>query len=171
MKTTKLLCLIMSCTLMMACNKKSDEPQSPTNDTISAAVLQSYFPYKYLDNISYRSDGWSVIKYTVTSSQLGYEENKMFLNTTMTGSVSGSASSNNIIIQLNAEVINGTLLKIDFQNTVANIYKSSGTYTYDASQIEEIPTTITLSNGSIIEKNKGLTLYVDSDLEKWYLFR
>ena len=55
MKATKLLLIVLSCMLVIGCkkNKSDDEPTPPTpqTDTISAQVLQSYYPYKNMEQI------------------------------------------------------------------------------------------------------------------------
>ena len=70
-----------------------------------------------------------------------------------------------------AEVTNGTLLKINFQQITGGAFEINGSYTYDATKGKEIPETITLSNGAIIKKDVGLYYYKDTDFLEWTFYR
>lgn len=174
MKATKLLLILLSCMLVVGCKKNNteDEPTPPTpqTDTISAEQLKSYFPYKNMDKIVFRSTyaAGGDVTYTVISSKLSYEKNNMQLITTMSGT---DYDKTNYFISLKGVVTDGTLLQIDFQQITANAFEIKGNYTYDATKEKELPETITLSNGAIIKKNTGLYYYKDTDLLEWTFYR
>lgn len=172
MKATKLLLIALSCMLIIGCkrNNTEDEPTPPASqtDTISAAELQSYFPYKNMDKIVFESHGTADVTYTVIDAKTTYENKKLLLTTTMNGS---DGRSGIYFVSLKAEVTNGTLLKINFQQITGGAFEINGSYTYDATKEKEIPETITLSNSAIIKKNIGLYYYKDTDLLEWTFYR
>ena len=171
MKATKLLLIILSCMLVIGCKRNnSDEPTPPSQqtDTISIELLKSYFPYKNMDKIVFESHGTADVTYTVIDAKTTYENKKLLLTTTMNGS---DGRSGIYFVSLKAEMTNGTLLKISFQQITGSAFEINGSYTYDATKEKEIPETITLSNGAIIKKNIGLYYYKDTDLLEWTFYR
>lgn len=172
MKATKLLLLVLSCMLVIGCkkNKSEDEPAQPAQqtDTISAQVVQSYFPYKNMDKIVFECYGNPDVTYTVVDAKTTYANKKLQLTTTMNGS---DVKSGTYFVSLKAEVTNGTLLNINFQQITGGAFEINGSYTYDATKGKEIPETITLSNGAIIKKNVGLYYYKDTDFLEWTFYR
>lgn len=173
MKATKLLLLVLSCMLVIGCkkNKSEDEPTQPTQqtDTISTQMLQSYFPYKNLDKIVFESRGTSDVTYTVIDAKTTYGNKKLQLTTTMNGS--DGRNNGTYFVSLKAEVTNGTLLKINFQQITGGAFEINGSYTYDATKEQELPETITLSNGAIIKKNIGLYYYKDTGFLEWTFYK
>ena len=173
MKATKLLLIVLSCMLVIGCkkNKSDDEPTppAPQTDTISTELLKSYFPYKNMDKIVFESRGSADVIYTVITAKTIYENKKLQLTTTMNGV--DDIRSGTYFVSLKAEVTNGTLLKINFQQITGGAFEINGSYTYDATKGKEIPETITLSNGAIIKKNVGLYYYKDTDFLEWTFYR
>ena len=172
MKATKLLLIVLSCMLVIGCkkNKSDDEPTPPAQqtDTISAQVVQSYFPYKNMDKIVFESRGTADVTYTVVDAKTTYGNKKLQFTTTMNGS---DGRGGTYFVSLKAEVTNGTLLNINFQQITGGAFEINGSYTYDATKEKEIPETITLSNGAIIKKNVGLYYYKDTDFLEWTFYR
>ena len=172
MKAAKLLLIVLSCMLVIGCkkNKSDDEltPPAPQTDTISTELLKSYFPYKNMDKIVFECHGNPDVTYTVVDAKTTYANKKLQLTTTMNGS---DVKSGTYFVSLKAEVTNGTLLKINFQQITGGAFEINGSYTYDATKEKEIPETITLSNGAIIKKNVGLYYYKDTDFLEWTFYR
>ena len=176
MKATKLLLIALSCMLVIGCkkNKTEDEPTSPAQqtDTISAAELQSYFPYKNMEQIEFVSvTRW--VTYSVINSKLSYNDKQMSLSTTMSGKELGDTTPS-YHLSLSAEVTNGTALRIDFRYR-EGIDETQAIYTHDITKDGKLPDTIEFSGEDIkvtIKKDKGLTEYYHISMnDQWQFLR
>ena len=177
MKATKLLLIVLSCMLVIGCkkNKSDDEPTPPTpqTDTISAQVLQSYYPYKNMEQIKFASTfDYEIVSYSVINSKLSYKDKQMSLSTTMSGKGLGD-STPLYHLSLSADVTNGTVLKIDFRY-LEGISEMKASYTHDITKDGKLPETIEFSSEKIkvtLKKDKGLTEYLDiTRNNKWWLY-
>ena len=175
MKATKLLLIVLSCMLVIGCkkNKTEDEltPPASQTDTISAADLQSYFPYKNMEQIEFFSSS-KLVTYTVINSKLSYEDKKMLLSTTMSGTALGE-SAPNFYLSLSAEVTNGTVFAIDFRY-LEGIEEMKANYTHDIAKKGELPEVIEFSGEDIkvtIKKDKGLSEYYHISMNERWQFR
>ena len=133
--------------LVIGCkkNKSDDEltPPAPQTDTISTELLKSYFPYKNMDKIVFECHGNPDVTYTVVDAKTTYANKKLQLTTTMNGS---DVKSGTYFVSLKAEVTNGTLLKINFQQITGGAFEINGSYTYDATKEKEIPENVGFTN-------------------------
>lgn len=178
MKATQLLLLVLSCMLIVGCknNETEDEPTPPVTqtDTISATELQSYFPYKNMDKLDFVAGGGDLVLYIVTKSQLSYENKRMLLSTVLDGTQFGD-SSHKYNLSLNAEVTNGTVLKVDFLYKEPYAGELKASYTHDITKDGDIPEEITFSSEDVkvtIKKDKGLTCFYEMLSHwKWVLIR
>ena len=175
MKASKLLLIVLSCMLVIGCknNQTEDEPTPPAQqtDTISAAELQSYFPYKNMDKVDFAA-GANYVQYIVTKSLLSYEDKKMLLSTTMSGT-SSIDSSHKYYLSLNAEVTNGTVLKVDFLYVEAYAGELKATYTHDITKDGDLPEEITFTSKDVkvtIKKDTGLTKFFEMDRHWEWIF-
>ena len=179
----KLLLLLAGCVVMFGC-KSADEPQTSTGEPqnekmITEQVLKSYFPYKNGDRIVYFNDLIGDMNYTVVESAFRNESDKMILSVNMFGyDVMGNQLC---ILSLVGEVTEKHLLKIEYtqglnnspsENSVQQLNNvpssTSGSFVFKKKKKGNLPATITLSDGSIIKQNEGLTYFIDFDTEKWY---
>lgn len=179
MKARSFLFIIMSCLLVVGCTKKSEDeptptPSEPSYTKITEDMLKSYFPYAVDDQIVFRNEILSVEDniYTVKECTFTNKAGKMNLAISMNGKQILN-EKDQFIMEWNAEVTDNKILKIDFVQylIVQPSNKTIGTYTYDASKDGELPAKITLSNGAIIQQDKGLTYYEDYDSGKWYFLK
>ena len=173
---TKLFIFLLGCFALISCNKQSkNEPASPSESggsaaTISESTLKSYFPYEKGDRIKYL--GYFVnMTYTVSDAVYTTYENNKKIKISMKGSdLTGDYETD---MQLVGTVTDNTKLQIDFHINVsaAPAYEAKGTYSFDASKGDKLPESITLSNGSIIKQNEGLTYFKDYEGEEWNFSR
>ena len=176
MKATKLLVIALSCMLVIGCKKNNteDEPASPTPQypVITMDSLKSYFPYKTGDRIIFTNGGLH-ITYTVNEATFVSKNDKMNVNITMDGTVSTYRTP--FYMQLTAEVTNQHVLKSTFYVAMPSsdqyIYPKEDTYEYDTAKSGKLPDKFNYSNGTIVEKEYGLSYYVDGFGDKWHLDR
>ena len=78
------------------------------------------------------------------------------------------------VIEMKTIVTDSKILKTEFTNyriySSSKVWETTGSYTYDASKNDSLPEKIVLSNGAIIQKDKGLVYYEDHDSYKWYFW-
>ncbi len=176
MKAKSFLFIIMSCLLVVGCTKKSEDeptPPEPSFTKITEDQVKSYFPYAVDDQIVFRGEGWSDHTYTVKESSFTNKAGKMNLAVSMTGRDTFISSKDTYTIELKVEVTDNKILKIDFLQylNIQPSSKTTGTYTYDASKNDSLPEKIVLTNGAIVQKDKGLVYYEDYDSYKLYFLR
>ena len=172
---TKLFLFLLICFVFAGCDKKNE----PTQISISEDLLKSYFPYQNGDRLTFFNDLMGNVNYTVLESSFRKEEGKMIVTVNMTGA--NYKGEQLYFILLDAVVENEHVLTINYRQSLqessqtnsllsANAVSNStnGSFTYDAETGSELPKTITLSDGSIIKQNEGLTYFIDYDSEKWY---
>jgi hypothetical protein len=176
MKAKTLLLIALSSLLIVGC-KKSEENNEPTSPEpsftkITEEQLKSYFPYAVDDKIIFSNEGFSNLTYTVKDCLFNNKAGKMKLAVSMNGRADFS-DHDATTIELNAEVTDNKILKIDFLEYLINqpSAKTTGTFTYDASKNDSLPEQIVLSNGAIIKQDKGLVYYEDCYSYKWSFWR
>lgn len=172
MKTKTFLFIVLSSLLAVACSKDSETP--PSFNKITEEQLKSYFPYAKGDQMEFEPENapWNFITYTVKEFAFANKEGKMTVTVSMAGREPAS-KTDDFSIELNAEVTDNKILKIDFAERIITIPSSlvTGTYTYDAGKEDGLPEEITLSNGAIVKKDKGLVYYEDYDSNKIYFLK
>ena len=176
MKAKNVFYLLLSCLLIVGCKNKSEEnneptPPEPSFTKITEDQVKSYFPYAVDDKIIFYNDRILDAIYTVKDFTLTNKSDKLNILVTMTGN--DFMGTETYAMELKAELISNKILKMDFSERIITIPTSNvtGTYTYDASKGEELPTEIILSNGAIIKKDKGLVYYEDYDSNPWNFLR
>lgn len=179
MKARTFLFIVLSCLLVVGCTKKSEDeptptPSEPTFTKITEEQLMSYFPYTTGRRLAFETESYATIYYTVKEAKLTNNSNKMELYVSMKGEGDGSTGVAYQVIDMKTTVTDSKILKTEFANYL--IYSSdkkwetTGSYTYDASKNDSLPEKIVLSNGAIIQKDKGLIYYEDYDSYKWYFW-
>ena len=176
MKAKTLFLILLSSMLIVGCKNKSEEnneptPPEPSFTKITEDQVKSYFPYAVDDKIIFYNDRILDANYTVKDFTLTNKSDKLNILVTMTGT--DFMGTETYAMELKAELISNKILKMDFSERIITIPTSNvtGTYTYDASKGEELPTEIILSNGAIIKKDKGLVYYEDYDSNPWNFLR
>ena len=177
MKTKTFLLIALSCLLVVGCKKSEEKndptPPEPTFTKITEDQLKSYFPYAVDDKIIFRSNlTRNDHTYTVQECSFTNKAGKMNLAVSMKGR-EPFADHDQLTIELKAEVTDNKILKIDFLQylIVQPASRTTGSYTYDASKNDSLPATITLSDGTVIKQDKGLSSYIDYDSEEWAFLR
>ena len=172
MKATKLLLLVLSCMLVIGCKKNNsdDEPTPPTPQypIITMDSLKSYFPYEAIDRqIFNESNGYVGFTYIVKEATFASKDNKIIANVLMEGSI--DEWNVNFKVQLTAEVTDQHLLKSTFSVAV-NGQPKAGSFEYDTAKNGVLPDKLNYSCGAIVEKDKGLTHYIDAYEQEWDLY-
>lgn len=175
MKASKLLLIVLSCMLVIGCkkNKTEDEPTPPTPQypVITMDSLKAYFPYQTVDRLIFEeSGGFLGLTYTVKEATFTSKDNKMIASIFMDGIMETSSSDLHSDVQMTAEVTDKHLLKATVVVTYNGNYSVEGTYEYDTAKSGKLPDKLNFSNGAIVEKDKGLTHYVDAFGKEWDLF-
>ncbi len=174
MKATKLLLIVLSCMLVIGCKRNNaDEPTPPTPQypVITMYSLKAYFPYETIDRQIFReSDGFMGLTYTVNEATFTSKDNKMIASIFMDGNMQTSTSDLHSDIHMTVEVTDKHLLKATVVITYNGNYSVEGTYEYDTAKSGKLPDKLNFSNGAIVEKDKGLTHYVDAFGTEWDLF-
>ena len=167
MKTLKVCFFVLCGALLLACGG----PEEPTQK-ITEEQFKSYFPYSNGDRMVFFNDLIGDVTYTVLESSSINSANKMNIKVTMVGT--NYLGEQLYFILLNGEVADNKIIKIEFSQGLEDSMNTNGTipangsYVFDVSAGETLPSVITLSDGSIIEQDKGITYFVDFDSEKWY---
>jgi hypothetical protein len=141
------------------------------SQTITEAQLKSYFPYSNGDRIVFFNDLMGDVTYTVLESTLRDSSHIMNVNVTMVGA--NYMGEQLYYLVMNAKVTDNKIIKIDFfqgleSSPNANELSDGESFVYDVSADGELPSIITLSKGSVIQRDKGITSFIDFDSEKWY---
>ena len=180
MKAKTLFLILLSSLLVVGCKNKSEEnneptPPEPTFTKITEDQVKSYFPYTTGRRLAFETESYATIYYTVKEAKLTNNSNKMELYVSMKGEESGSTGVAYDIIDMKTTVTDSKILKIEFTNysvySSSKIWETTGSYTYDASKNDSLPEKIVLSNGAIIQKDKGLIYYEGYDSTKWYFWQ
>jgi hypothetical protein len=169
MKTTKLLLLVLSCMLVIGCKRNNaDEPTPPTPQypNITMDSLKSYFPYKTGDRVVFRLREISV-NYTVNEATFVSKDNKIIANISMDGSVPTFGTP--FHVKLAAEVTDNHILKTTF-SLASSGQPKVGSFEYDTAKKGVLPDKFNYSCGAIVEKNIGLTHYLDVQGSEWDYF-
>lgn len=170
MKATKLLLILLSCMLVVGCKKNNteDEPTSPTTQkqqypVITMDTLKQYFPYQMGDRpIFQESDGYFGITYTVNEVTFASKDNKIIASIFMEGIM--SAYNQQYKVHIAAEVTDQHLLKTTFSLTRSGqSQQTEGSFEYDTAKDGALPDQFNYSNGAIVEKDKGLTHYIEEE--------
>ena len=166
MKNLKFSILLLCSMFLLACGGSGEPSQ-----TITEAQLKSYFPYSNGDRIVFYNDLMGDVTYTVLESALRDSSNIKNVNVTMVGT--NYMGEQLYYLVLHAKVTDKKILKIDFfqgleSSPKTNELSGGESFVYDVSADGELPSIITLSKGSIIQRDKGITSFVDFDSEKWY---
>lgn len=179
MKAKSFLFIVLSCLLVVGCKKSEEKneptPSEPTFTKITEDQLKSYFPYAVGKRLGFDSEESTAdLYYTIKEVKFTNNSNKMELFVSMKGEGSGSTGIAYQIIDMKTTVTNGKILNTEFTNykiyNSSKLWETTASYTYDASKNDSLPEKITLSNGAIIKKDKGLVYYEDNDSYKWYFW-
>ena len=179
MKAKTLFLILLSSMFVVGCKKSEEKaeptpPQEPTFTKITEDQVKSYFPYTTGRRLAFETESYTDLYYTVTEAKLTNNSNKMELYVSMKGEESGSTGVAYEIIDMKTTVTDSKILKTEFSNYSvyysSKIWETTGSYTYDASKNDSLPEKIVLSNGAIIQKDKGLIYYEGYDSTKWYFW-
>ena len=179
MKTKTLFLILLSSLLVVGCKNKSEEnneptPPEPSFTKITEEQLMSYFPYTTGRRLAFETESYATLYYTVTEAKLTNNSNIMELNVSMKEEGVETTGLTYQVIDMKTTVTDSKILKTEFTNyrvySSSKMWETTGSYTYDASKNDSLPEKIVLTNGAIVQKDKGLIYYEDYDSYKWYFW-
>ncbi|MBR0195678.1 MAG: hypothetical protein IJQ32_05520 [Paludibacteraceae bacterium] len=173
------LLIVLSCLLVVGCKKSEEKneptPPEPTFTKITEDQLKSYFPYTVGKRLAFESEESTAdLYYTIKEVKFTNNSNKMELFVSMKEEGVHTTGLSYQVIEMKTIVTDSKILKTEFTNyriySSSKVWETTGSYTYDASKNDSLPEKIVLSNGAIIQKDKGLVYYEDHDSYKWYFW-
>lgn len=176
MKATKLLLILLSCMLIIGCkkNKTEEEITPPASQeqqypTITMDTLKHYFPYQVGDRLIFdESGGFLAVTYTISETTFASKDNKMIANIIMEGIMPDYNVQ--FKVHIAAEVTDQHMLKSTFSVAIGQSQAKKESFEYDTAEKGALPVKFNYSDGAVVEKDKGLTHFVDELGNGWDFF-